>query len=111
MRTRKKLKRNCRFSFVCGSENGLMVKSPASWPTFRYDPPKIVVSDWKLPPISKMKVSGRYFCAFCSRKLQKYDFPFLPFPACFFLQLSGSGNKEAGTVKGTERRPKEGGRA
>ena len=35
------------------------------------DPPKIVVSDWKLPPISKMKVCGLYFCAFCSRKLQR----------------------------------------
>jgi hypothetical protein len=44
-----------------------MVKSRASWPTFKYDPPKIVVSDWKLPPISKMKVSGSYFWAFCSR--------------------------------------------
>ena len=38
-------------------------------------------------------------------------FPFLPFPACFFLHLSGSGKKQGGTVKGTERRPKEGGRA
>src|ERR1039458_8585339 len=75
MSTRKKLKRNCRFSLVCGSENGLMVKSRASWPAFRYEPPKMVVSDWKLPPISKMKVSGAYFCAFCSRKLQKYDLP------------------------------------
>ena len=73
--TRKKLNRNCRFSFVCGSENGLIVKSRDSWPAFRYEPPKIVVSDSKLPPISKMKVSGAYFCAFCSRKLQKYDFP------------------------------------
>ena len=36
---------------------------------------------------------------------------FLPFPACFFLHLSGSGKKQGGTVKGTERRPKEGGRA
>ena len=52
-----------------------MVKSRASWPTFRYDPPKTVVSDWKLPPMSKMKVSGAYFCAFCSRKLQRYDLP------------------------------------
>jgi hypothetical protein len=33
-------------------------------------------------------------------------FPFLPFPACFFLHLSGSGKKQDGTVKGTERRPK-----
>src|SRR5208282_1762771 len=39
------------------------------------EPSNIVVSDWKLPPISKMKVSGLYFCAFCSRKLQKYDLP------------------------------------
>jgi hypothetical protein len=38
-------------------------------------------------------------------------FPFLPFPACFFLHLSGSGKKQGGTVKGTERSPKEGGRA
>ena len=38
-------------------------------------------------------------------------FPFLPFPACFFLHLSGSGKKQGGTVKGTERRPEEGGRA
>jgi hypothetical protein len=38
-------------------------------------------------------------------------FPFLPFPACFFLHLSGSGKKQGGTVKGRERRPKEGGRA
>jgi hypothetical protein len=45
-----------------------MVKSRASWPTFKYDPPKIVVSDWKLPPISKMKVSGAYFWAFYSRE-------------------------------------------
>ena len=52
-----------------------MVKSRASWPTFRYEPPKIVVSDWKLPPMSKMKVSGAYFCAFCRMKLQKYDLP------------------------------------
>ena len=42
------------FSLVGASENGLIVKSRASWPTLRYDPPKIVVSDWKLPPISKM---------------------------------------------------------
>jgi hypothetical protein len=27
----------------------------------------MVVSDWKLAPISKMKVSGLYFCAFCNR--------------------------------------------
>jgi len=32
-------------------------------------------------------------------------FPFLPFPACFFLHLSGSGKKQGGTVKGTERSP------
>jgi hypothetical protein len=38
-------------------------------------------------------------------------FPFLPFPACFFLHLSGSGKKQGGTVKGTERRPEEGGGA
>jgi hypothetical protein len=38
-------------------------------------------------------------------------FPFLPFSACFFLHLSGSGKKQGGTVKGTERSPKEGGRA
>jgi hypothetical protein len=38
-------------------------------------------------------------------------FPFLPFPACFFLHWSGSGKKQGGTVKGTERRPKEGGRS
>src|SRR6266853_1099938 len=75
MSTRKKLKRNCRFSLVCGSEKGLMVKSRASWPTLRYEPPKMVVSDWKLPPISKMKVRGAYFCAFWSKKLQKYDLP------------------------------------
>ena len=37
--------------------------------------------------------------------------PFLPFPACFFLHLSGGGKKQGGTVKGTERRPEEGGRA
>ena len=29
------------------------------------------VSDWKLPPMSKMKVSGLYFCAFYNTKLQK----------------------------------------
>jgi|SRR5580700_6455617 hypothetical protein len=29
-------------------------------------------------------------------------FPFLPFPACFFLHLSGSGKKQGGTRKGTE---------
>ena len=52
-----------------------MVKSRASWPTFRYEPPKIVVSDWKLPPISKMKVSGAYFCAFCRRKLHRIGLP------------------------------------
>jgi hypothetical protein len=51
-----------------------MVKSRASWPTFRYEPPKIVVREWKLPPISKMKVSGAYFCAFCNKKLQKVGF-------------------------------------
>jgi hypothetical protein len=38
-------------------------------------------------------------------------FPFLPFPACFFLHLSGSGKKKDGKVKGTERRPREGGTA
>jgi hypothetical protein len=38
-------------------------------------------------------------------------FPCLPFPACFFLHFSGSGKKQGGTVKGTERRPKEVGRA
>jgi hypothetical protein len=27
-------------------------------------------------------------------------FPFLPFPACFFLHLSGSGKKQGGTGKG-----------
>ena len=35
MSTRKKLKRNCRLSFVFGRENGLIVKSRVSWPTFR----------------------------------------------------------------------------
>jgi hypothetical protein len=38
-------------------------------------------------------------------------FPFLPFPACFFLHLSRCGKKQDGTVKGTERRPQVGGRA
>src|SRR5208282_4158191 len=52
-----------------------MVKSRASWPTFRYEPLKIVVSDSKLPPISKMKVSGVYFWAFCSKNEHMYDFP------------------------------------
>jgi hypothetical protein len=33
--TREKLKRNCLFSLVGSSENGLIVKSRASWPTFR----------------------------------------------------------------------------
>src|SRR5580658_5706878 len=75
MSTRKKLKRNCMFSLVGERENGLIVKSRESWPTFRYDPPKMDVSDWKLPPMSKMNVSGAYFWAFCSRKLQKYDLP------------------------------------
>jgi hypothetical protein len=56
--TRKKLKEELQVLLCLGSENGLMVKSRASWPTFRYEPPKIVVSDWKLPPMSKMNVSG-----------------------------------------------------
>src|SRR5579863_8648987 len=75
MSTRKKLKRNCRFSLLGSSENGLMVKSRASWPTFKYEPPKIEVNDWKLLPMSKMNVRGAYFCAFCRMKLQRYDFP------------------------------------
>src|SRR5260370_31536779 len=68
-----KLKKKCWVSLVCDRENGLMVKSRASCPTLRSAPLNIVVSDWKLPPISKMKVSGLYFCAVCSRKTQGYD--------------------------------------
>jgi len=32
----------------------------------------MVVTDSKLPPISKMNVKGLYFCAFCRRKLHRY---------------------------------------
>jgi len=38
-------------------------------------------------------------------------FPFLPVSACFFFHWSGSEKKQADTGEGTERRPKEGGRA
>src|ERR1700721_2580098 len=75
MSTRKKLKRNCRFSLLGVGENGLMVKSRVSCPTFKYEPPKIEVSDWKLLPMSKMNVNGAYFWAFCRMKLQRYDLP------------------------------------
>jgi hypothetical protein len=65
------MKRNWRFSLAGSSEKGLMVKSRDCWPTFRYDPPKMVVRDSKLPPMSKMNVSGSYFWAFCNRKFEK----------------------------------------
>jgi hypothetical protein len=54
--------------------------------------PKFDVSDWKLPPISKMNVSGLYFCAFCKMKIQKELFPSLlkddkvPIRASTFVQ-------------------------
>jgi hypothetical protein len=42
---------------------------------------------------------------------QSAVFSFLPFPTRFFLHLSGNEKKQGGTMKGTERRPEEGGRA
>jgi hypothetical protein len=61
------------------------------------------------------RILGSHKMAICAspgwRSPSIHVFPFLPFPACFFLHLSGSGKKQGGTVKGTERSPEEGGRA
>jgi len=67
----EKLKRNCRFSLVVGKRERIDRKIPRLLSDIQIAASKIEVSDWKLPPMSKMNVSGAYFCAFCRIKLQK----------------------------------------
>jgi hypothetical protein len=63
------------FSFVRGNEKGLVVKTRTSCPTLRYDPPKIVVSDWKLPPMSEDKGQRCVLLRVLQKKIAKIGLP------------------------------------